>query len=217
MSAYLANLLVILLGRGPMLLIIAVLYRDEALPFINAWTLWMGGALPLLWLAGIGLAVRMPSAWYAAFALGLLDVIAALVLQLLFPAHPAIPIAMLLINLMILGMLLFTFDEVRYEYRQISLPEHANLPQSAMGAYDAGVAYSKAGLWYFAARMWQRAVQYEHHEGRYRRALGLAYVHLKQYAAAQNELRAALALLPDDAQAQAILQLASDESTRQSG
>jgi hypothetical protein len=110
---------------------------------------------------------------------------------------------------MVMGFLLTIYDEVRVDMAWLRLPEEANMPHTPMGAYNAGVEYSQAGLWFFTARMWQRAVAGASHEGRYRRALGTAYLRLREYEAAASELAAARALMPDDEQtAQLIATLA---------
>jgi tetratricopeptide (TPR) repeat protein len=215
LTATMANLLVLLVGRGPLLLIIALLYRLSDAPLLTPWTLLIAAITALLWLSAAGLLFRLPVAWYAALILALGDTIAAVGLQIAVPTHPVVPIALIASDLMVLGLLLLVFDEVRLETLRLALPEAANLPHSAMGAYEAGVAYSKAELWYFAARMWQRAVQFEHHEGRYRRALGLTYLRLKQYPAARSELQAAQTLMPDDAQTRELLRLAESSPANQ--
>lgn len=207
LTANFANLLVVLIGRGPLLLAIGMLYRPSDAPLINPWTIWLILQLPLFWLCAGGLFLRWRAAWYGAFALSLIDLVAEIALQLIMRGNPLLPIAAILADLMVMGFLLTVFDEIRVEWKRIAFPADHALPPAATGAYNAGVAYSKGQLWYFAARMWQRAVALQHVEPRYRRALGLAYLRLHEPAAAASELRATLWLDPDDAQARELLGL----------
>lgn len=200
MTANLLNLCVILLGKGPMLLAIGFLYRAAEAPLVTPWTIWLVAQIPLLALAAAGLAMRWRWPWYLALALAGIDLLAAVGFQLAMGGSPVLPIAAVLANLMILGLLLTVFDEVRVDYGPIDMPPADTLPRTALDSYNAGVSYSNAGFWYLAARLWQRAVALEHHEGRYRRALGLAYMRLRELAAAEAELAAAAALMPDDSQ-----------------
>lgn len=200
LTANLLNLCVVLFGKGPMLLAVGFLYRPEGAPLLSPWTLWLAGQIPLLLLAAAGLALRWRWAWYLAMALALVDLLAAVGFQLRLGGSPVLPIAALLTDLMIMGLLLTVFDSVRVDYAPLGLPPDEALPRTALDAYNAGAAYSKAGHWYLAARLWQRAAALEHHEGRYRRALGLAYLRLRELPAAEAELAAARTLLPDDPQ-----------------
>lgn len=209
MTANMANLLVVLLGRAPMLLAIGFLYRPEGVPLLSPVMIWLGAQLPLLWLATAALTLRWRWAWYLAFVVCALDLPAQVVLQLLYGGSIVLTIAAVVTDLMVLGFLLTIYDEVRVDMALLALPEEANMPRTPLGAYNAGVEYSQAGLWFFAARMWQRAVAQGGHEGRYRRALGTAYLRLREYDAAANELEAARVLLPGDEQtAQLIVTLA---------
>lgn len=218
LTANMANLCVVLIGRGPMLLAIGFLYRAPDTPLLNPWIIWLVAQMPLFWLCAAGMVMRWRWGWYLAFALSLIDLLAEVGFQLVLGGSPVLPIAAVLTNLMILGFLLTVFDELRVEWLRIGLPEEANLPRTGVAAYNAGVEYSRAGHWYFAARMWQRAAAVEHHEGRYRRALGLAYMRLKELDAATAELAAAHQLMPDDQQTrnlqQTLAQLRGGEGVR---
>lgn len=200
MTATMANLLVVVLGRAPLLLAVGLLYRPEGAPLLGPATVWLGLQLPLLWVAAGALTMRWRWAWYLAFAVCAADLPAQLALQLLSRGSVALAVAAVVTDLMVMGFLLTVYDEVRVETAPLRLPDEANMPRTALGAYNAGVAYSQAGLWFFSARMWQRAVAQGSHEGRYRRALGMAYLRLREYAAAATELEAARALMPGDEQ-----------------
>lgn len=89
-------------------------------------------------------------------------------------------------------------DQVLGERRRLGLPSALQLPTSAAGFFNAGIDYGKQKLWYFAARMFQRAVAYEHMNAGYRRALGAAYIELGEFPAAEVELQAAAQLDPTD-------------------
>jgi hypothetical protein len=200
MTANMANLLVVLIGRAPMLLAIGFLYRPEGTPLLSPVMIWLGLQLPLLWLAAAALTMRWRWAWYLAFLICGVDLLAQVVLQLLTGGSIVLTIAAVVTDLMVMGFLLTIYDEVRVDMALLSLPEEANMPRTPLGAYNAGVEYSQAGLWFFTARMWQRAVAQGSHEGRYRRALGMAYLRLREYEAAANELEAARILMPGDDQ-----------------
>lgn len=64
--------------------------------------------------------------------------------------------------------------------------------------YNAGVAYKNRGMWYMAAKEWERAVAKRSGDANYRHALGLAYAQLNQFDRARAVLQEALALAPND-------------------
>ncbi|MFV9506105.1 MAG: hypothetical protein AB4911_16260 [Oscillochloridaceae bacterium umkhey_bin13] len=200
MTANLVNLCVILFGKGPLLLAIGFLYREPDGPWITPWTIWLTLQIPLLILAAALLAFRFRAGWYLALIMALIQLIAAIGLQLMLGGNPVLPVAAILASLMITGLLLNVYDEVRLDEALVDLPPEHRWPHLPADLYNLGASYSKQGLWYLAARFWQRTVALEHSEGRYRRALALAYAQLHEYAAARAELAAAQALLPDDPQ-----------------
>lgn len=207
LTANIVNLLVVLVGRGPLLLAVALIYREAEAPLLTPWTLWLGAQIPLAWLTAAGLALRGRWAWFLAALLCVADLPAMVGLQLALGGSPVLPLAVVLTDLMVLGFLLTVYDEVRVDEALIDRPAPHAMPPTAMAAFNAGVEVSRVGHWYLAARLWQRAVALEHHEGRYRRALGLAYLRLGELAAAASELAAARALLPDDPQTAELLAL----------
>lgn len=200
MTANLINLCIILLGQGPLLIAIGVLYREPGGPWITPWMIWLALQIPLLVLAAALLSMRLRAGWFLAAGLALSQLILAVVLQLLFNGHPAVPIASILGGLMLLGLLLNVYDEVRLDEVRIDLPPEHAWPGLPADLYNLGASYSKDGFWYMAARLWQRAVALEPSEGRYRRALALAYARLHLLEPARAELAAAQILLPDDPQ-----------------
>ncbi len=66
--------------------------------------------------------------------------------------------------------------------------------------YNMGVMYKNKGMWYMAAREWEKAVRKRSGDATYRHALGLAYAQLKQFDQAIAELRTAQQLAPHDPQ-----------------
>jgi tetratricopeptide (TPR) repeat protein len=190
-----------------MLLAIAGLFRNFDEPLLNPLTIYLLLTLPVAGILGGLLFFRITWAWYGAMVFSAVDLIVHLAFQLLTPRHPMLPIAGIVTDLMIMGLLLTVFDEVRKETLAVDmLPDHA-LPKTPLDLYNRGVEYSHKHLWYLAARMWQRAVALGNHEARYRRALGLAYLRLNEHAAAEAELRAALKLEPDDPRAKELLEI----------
>ncbi len=210
-SVTLMNLFVVLFGRGPLALAVLALYRNEADPLITPWSIYLTATLPLIGLIAGGLWMRWRWAWFAGAAFALVDLLAQIGLQLAFRFHAVIPLTSVLIDLIVLGLLLLVYDEVRIDIEPITLPPEHALPKTAIEAFNVGAGFSKAGQWYLAAQMWRRAVALHHSEARYRRALGLAYLHLRERAAAVAELRAALDINPDDQQARQLLQAAEQE------
>lgn len=204
-TADLAILLIITLGRGPMLLAIGFLYRPLDAPLLNSWMIILAAQVPLMWLCAGGLALRWRWVWFASIALFMIDLPLEIALQITQPGNPVLPVAAILTDLMVVGMLLNVYDEVRIDTATIGMPPDHALPKTAQGAYNLGVEYSQMGQWYFAARLWQRAVALQHTEGRYRRALGSAYLRLGQRATAERELQAARWLMPDDVQTARLL------------
>ncbi|MFV9503824.1 MAG: tetratricopeptide repeat protein [Oscillochloridaceae bacterium umkhey_bin13] len=81
-------------------------------------------------------------------------------------------------------------------------------------AYNAGLLYRDSGMWFMAALAWEQAAVANPGDRRTRRALGLAYAQLKHYDLAREELQAALALAPDDAQLREDLQLIDQMAAR---
>lgn len=204
-SLNLVNLFVVLLGRGPLTLAIAGLYNGADIPLINPWTIYLAAATPLFWLLAFGLLLRWRWVWYTTVALALADLLAQIGLQLVFQFNPVVPLAAIVSDLIVLGLLLTTYDEVRIENAPIDLPPRHAMPKTPIDAFNAGVALSRQGQWYLAARMWQRAVALKHSEFTYRRALGMAYLRLKELPAAEAELQAAARIQPDDAQTRQLL------------
>lgn len=200
MTTNLLNLCIILLGQGPLLIAVGVLYREPGGPFITPWTIWLALQIPFLMLAAVLLSLRLRAGWFLAACLALSQLILAVLLQLLFSGHAATPIAAILGGLMLLGLLLNVYDEVRLEELRIDLPPEHAWPGLPADLYNLGANYSNDGFWYMAARLWQRAVALEPSEGRYRRALALAYARLHLIEPARAELAAAQILLPDDPQ-----------------
>jgi tetratricopeptide (TPR) repeat protein len=135
----------------------------------------------------------------------LIDLPLEIALQLMLQSSPVLLVAATLTDLMVIGMLLTVYDEVRIDTAAFGLPPDHALPKTAQGAYNLGVEYSQVGHWYFAAQLWQRAVALQHVEGRYRRALGTAYLRLGEVAAAKGEIHAARWLMPDDEQTSKLL------------
>jgi hypothetical protein len=207
-SANLANLCVVLIGCRPMLLIIGALFRNPNEPLINPFLIYLAITLPVAALLGGLLFFRITWAWYGALVFSITDMIAQLTFQLLVPRPPVVPIAGFAADLIITGLLLTVFDEVRKETLLVAMPPDHALPKTPLDLYNRGVEYSHKHLWYLAARMWQRAVALANHEARYRRALGLAYLRLNEHTAAEAELRASLVLEPHDQRAQELLEMA---------
>lgn len=207
-------LLVIIIGRGPIILVIAFLYMAPDTSLLNIWTIILVAQLPLWWICAGGLALRWRWVWFTTIILFLLDLPLEIALQITQRGNPVLPVSVILTDIMVVGMLINVYDEVRIDTAVIGmLPDHA-LPKTAQGAYNLGVEYSQAGQWYFAARLWQRAVALQHVEGHYRRALGMAYLRLGERAAAEHELRSAHWLMPDDTQTMHLL-ATLDETARQ--
>lgn len=201
----LANLLVILIGRGPLLLAISFLYRPNDAPLVTPWTIALVLQAPILWAAAAGLALRWRWTWFLTLATLLIDLPIEVGFQIVLRGNPVLPIAAILSDLMVIGMLLTVYDEVRIDTAHIGMPPEHALPKTAQESYNLGVEYSQMGQWYFAARLWQRAVALQHVEGRYRRALGTAYLRLGERAAATSELQAARWLMPDDEQTKQLI------------
>jgi tetratricopeptide (TPR) repeat protein len=72
-------------------------------------------------------------------------------------------------------------------------------PADATTHYNSGVAYRKRGMWYMAAREWERAVAQAPSDINYLRALGLAYTQLGRFDPAREMIGRALRLAPDHA------------------
>ncbi len=207
-TSNMANLLVMLTGRGPLLIIIAATYPPEGMGIVNPWSMLLTLEAAIYVGCGIGMAIlRWRWTWFMTLAVMLLDSAIQIIFQYLFNANPLVPITAIISNFMVLGMLLIIYDEVRIDTARIGMPPEHALPKNAQGAYNLGVEYSKMGQWYFAARLWQRAVALEHSEGRYRRALGSAYLHLGEREAATHEIQAAHWLMPDDEQTHKLMQI----------
>jgi tetratricopeptide (TPR) repeat protein len=66
--------------------------------------------------------------------------------------------------------------------------------------YNNGVAYKNRGMWYMAAREWERAVTATPRDINYLRALGLAYARIRHFDQARATLDRALGLAPGHAQ-----------------
>ncbi|EFO80610.1 hypothetical protein OSCT_1550 [Oscillochloris trichoides DG-6] len=207
-TANMANLLVMLTGRGPLLIIIAAVYPPDGMGIINPWSILLTLEAAIYVGCGIGMAMlRWRWTWFMTMAVMLLDSIIQIVFQFIFQGNALVPVAAIISNFMVLGMMLIVYDEVRIDTAIIGMPPDHALPKTPQGSYNLGVEYSKLGQWYFAARLWQRAVALEHSEGRYRRALGTAYLHLGEHAAAHQELQAAHWLMPDDEQTRKLMRM----------
>ncbi len=198
-------LLVIIIGRGPMILATEFLYRPPDAPLLSLWTIILAAQVPLWVICAGGLALRWRWVWFATITLFLIDLPLEIILQITQRGNLVLPVAAILTDIMVVGMLLNVYDEVRIDTASIGMPPEHALPKTAQGFYNLGVEYSQVGQWYFAARLWQRAVALQHAEGRYRRALGTAYLRLGERAAAEHELHAARWLMPDDAQTAQLL------------
>ncbi|MEI7771117.1 MAG: hypothetical protein WCI67_14080 [Chloroflexales bacterium] len=216
-TANLAILLVIIVGRGPMLLAIEFLYRPLDAPLLTPWTILLAAQVPLSWLLAGGLALLWRWTWFAVIALFLIDLPMQVALQVIESGNPVLPVAAILADLMVVGMLLTVYDEVRIDTAAIGMPPDHALPKTAQGAYNLGAEYSQLGQWYFAARLWQRAVALQHVEGRYRRALGTAYLRLGERAAAEREIQAARWLMPDDEQTARLIATLAEATRAEKG
>ncbi len=206
-SVNLVNLFVVTLGRGPLILAVTFLFRSAEDDLLSPWMIFNAAVVPLLWLMAAGLILRWRWAWFLTMGFCLIDLLVQVGLQLVYPQHVLLPLAAIINDLMMIGMLLTVYDEVRIEFQPIDLPPRHDLPKTAIDAFNRGVAYSQRNQWYLAARMWQRAVALRHYELTYRRALGLAYLRLKELTAAAAELQAASQLHPSDAQTRELLDL----------
>lgn len=67
-------------------------------------------------------------------------------------------------------------------------------------AYNMGIRFRDAGMWYMAAHSWERAARQAPRDAEVRYALGLAYARLKRFDQSIIALRAALELQPGNTQ-----------------
>lgn len=205
-SLTLTNLFVVALGRGPLLLAITFLFEYTSGTLISPLTIYLALSNVLLVVVAAGLLLRLRLAWYGLLAVTLVDIIVQIGFRLLLGTPLPLFIAGLLSGLIILTMAMAISNEVAITEEAIALPPRQAWPKQAIDAFNHGADYAEAGQWYLAARLWQHAVNIAPHEWRYRRALGNAYMHLRKYASANAELRAAAALNPDDEQTRRMLQ-----------
>ncbi len=206
-----ANLFVVALGRGPLLLATTFLFEYTSGSLISPLTIYLVLSNMLLAAMATGLLLRLQWAWYGLLAVTLADIITQIGLRLLLDTQLALFIAGLLSALIILTMTMTVSNEVEITEERIALPPQQIWPKRAVDAFNHGAGYAEAGQWYLAARLWQQAVGMAPHEWRYRRALGNAYMHLRKYASADAELRAAAVLNPDDEQTRRMLQLLAEQ------
>ncbi len=72
--------------------------------------------------------------------------------------------------------------------------------------HTAAESYKQREMWYMALKEWEGAVRKEPGNMRYRRAVGTAYVRLKQFDRALIELQAVQHTRPDDPQLHALIE-----------
>ncbi len=97
-------------------------------------------------------------------------------------------------------MLVRTEDDFFPQKQRILEPTYHG-ESSAIGFYNLGISYQKAGFWALAAKAWRRAAGMSPADARIRIALATAYNRMKRYDLAEHELKEALRSQPEESRA----------------
>lgn len=214
LSATMINLVGILFSRGPMALGILVIYKELGPHIYMPWTYGVVALLPLFMATCGGLVLRWRWMWYLAVILCGGDFLWQIGVAIFAPPGPLFTAISCMFDFICLGMLFMVYDEIKITPTPIEYPPDDALPRVSADAFRKGLDYSKCDQWYFAARMWQRAVSLAHQEAQYRRLLGIAYLRLHKLDVAERELNAAATINPSDPETQRALALFAAEIER---
>ena len=151
----------------------------------------------------VGLLMRLKEAFYASFVMAALSLAASVYSAAAGGGScccgPIIPI-------IFLGLTFFARDDFAVEEVAVEEEWVGYLPGSSLDHYNRGAAYARQKKLDLAIQEWERAVELEPNNMRFRNALALAYAGQGQKEKAIALLEETLALAPDDAETKSNLE-----------
>ncbi len=202
--------LAVLVFRGLMLVVLVLFVLDgggRLADPISRYQLVLAGLIAVV---GLGVWLRQRWAVRAGVLVGIADALLPLALTVIGRADltgRANLVAALVVGALVVNTLILLDDRWGRAWGRLALPPDELWPKNPRELHNLAVACSRGEQWFFAARIWQRAVALHHHELQLRRGLGLAYLHLKQWDAAAHELRAAQIIDSANSQTAALVAL----------